>query len=61
MVIAVSAPISMPPAARLTMCEEIRLSSIRMTRMVWARLGASTPSSRSTDMQYAVSLNSGDR
>jgi hypothetical protein len=61
MVIAVSAPTSRPPAARLTRCEEIRLSSMSITRIVWARCGASIPSSLSTDMQYAVSLNSGDR
>ncbi len=37
--IAVSAPSSMPPVARATRCEEIRLSSIIITRMTVARSG----------------------
>ncbi len=50
MVITVSAPISMPPVAMQTRWEEMRLSSIRRTRMTWAFSGMSSsmPSSRST-------------
>ena len=46
----VSAPISMPPVAIATRWEEIRLSSIRSTRMTWAFSGiwSSMSSSRST-------------
>ncbi len=52
-VMTVSAPISMPPVAMHTRWEEIRLSSIIITRMTWARSGTSSsmPSSRSTAMQ----------
>ena len=42
MVITVSAPISMPPVAMQTRCEEIRLSSISRTRMTVARSGISS-------------------
>ena len=42
MVITVSAPISMPPVARQTRWEEIRLSSIISTRMTLARSGISS-------------------
>ena len=38
-VITVSAPISMPPVAMQTRCEEIRLSSIISTRMTLAFSG----------------------
>ena len=53
MVITVSAPISMPPVAMQTRCEEMRLSSIRSTRMTWAFSGMSSSmsSSRSTPRQ----------
>ena len=46
----VVAPISMPPVARATRCEEIRLSSIISTRMTLARSGiwSVMPSSFST-------------
>ncbi len=57
-VITVSAPISMPPVAIATMCEEMRLSSISRTRMTCAFSGTSSSmsSSRSTPKQYAASL-----
>ena len=61
LVIAVSAPNSMPPVASHTQCEEMRLISIISTRMSSARSGTTVPSSFSTAMQYAVSLNSGAR
>jgi hypothetical protein len=50
MVMTVSAPISMPPVAMQTRCDEMRLSSIIMTRMTLARSGMSSvmPSSFST-------------
>ena len=51
LVMPVSAPSSMPPVARATRCEPIRLISMRSTRMTWARVGTSMPSSRSIDMQ----------
>ena len=60
-VIPVSAPSSMPPVAMATRCEEIRVSSISSTRITWARTGTSMPSSFSTAMQYAASLNDGER
>ena len=43
----------MPPVAMATRCEEIRLSSIIITRMTLARSGiwSSMPSSRSTPRQ----------
>ena len=47
----VSAPSSMPPVARHTRCEAIRLISMTSTRMVAARCGISMPSSFSTAMQ----------
>ncbi len=52
-VITVSAPISMPPVAMQTRWEEIRLSSIRRTRMTCAFSGISSSmsSSRSTPRQ----------
>ena len=52
-VIRVVEPISIPPVARHTRCEEIRFSSIISTRMIEARSGmpAVTPSSRSTARQ----------
>ena len=51
----VSAPISMPPVARQTRWEEMRLSSIISTRMTVARSGiwSSMPSAFSTARQYA--------
>ena len=39
LVMPVSAPSSMPPVARATRCEPIRLISMRSTRMTWARVG----------------------
>ena len=51
LVIAVSAPSSMPPVASHTQCEEIRLISIISTRISSARGGISVPSSFSTAMQ----------
>ena len=51
LVIAVSAPSSMPPVASHTQCEESRLISIISTRISCARGGASTPSSLSTPRQ----------
>ncbi len=56
-----TAPSSMPPVATQTRCEAIRFSSQRSTRRTWARGGASIPSSRSTDRQYASSLKNGER
>ena len=57
------APSSIPPVASATKCDEIRLSSIIITRMTLARSGMSsvTPSNFSTPRQYAVSLKNGDR
>ena len=57
-VITVSAPISMPPVAIATRWEEIRLSSIRSTRMTWAFSGISSSmsSSRSTPSSRSASL-----
>ena len=62
-VMTVVAPISMPPVARATRCEEIRVSSIIRTRMTLARSGtwSVTPSSFSMPRQYAVSWNIGVR
>ena len=62
-VMTVVAPISMPPVARATRCEEIRLSSMSRIRMVLARSGMSSvmPSSRSTPRQKTVSLKIGVR
>ena len=53
MVITVRAPISMPPVAMQTRCEEIRLSSIISTRRTFAFSGiwSSMSSSRSTPRQ----------
>ena len=53
----------MPPVARHTRCEEIRLSSIISTRMTVARSGiwSVMPSSLSTREAVGVSLNIGDR
>ena len=50
---AVRAPSSMPPVARATRWEEMRLSSIIITRMTLARSGiwSSTPSAFSTARQ----------
>ncbi len=61
LVIIVVAPISMPPVARKTRCEEMRCSSIIITRMTVARSGISSvmPSSFSTARQYVVSFISG--
>ncbi len=61
MVMIVVAPSSLPPVARHTRCEEIRLSSIMSTRISLARSGTSSvmPSSFSTARQYAASWNSG--
>jgi len=61
LVIAVSAPSSMPPVASQTQCEESRLISIIRIRISRARSGICTPSSFSTPRQYTVSLNSGER
>ena len=47
MVITVSAPISMPPVAMQTRCEEIRLSSMSRTRITLAFSGMSSSMSRS--------------
>ncbi len=49
----VVAPSSMPPVAMATRCEEIRLSSIIITRMTLARSGmwSVMPSSFSTARQ----------
>ena len=57
----VVAPSSLPPVARQTRCDVIRLSSIISTRMTVARSGTSSvmPSSFSTARQYAASWNSG--
>ena len=57
------APNSMPPVASATRCEEIRLSSIIITRMTLTRSGiwSVMPSSFSTPRQYAVSLKNGAR
>lgn len=59
----VVAPSSSPNVAIATRCEEIRFSSIIITRMIWARSGTCsvTPSSFSTLRQYAVSLKIGAR
>ena len=51
LVIAVSAPSSMPPVASHTQCEEIRLISIISTRIRLARSGTSMPSSFSTAIE----------
>ena len=58
MVMTVSAPISMPPVAMHTRCEEIRLSSMSRTRMTEAFSGMSSSMSRSrsTPRQYVASL-----
>ncbi len=63
LVIIVVEPISMPPVARKTRCDETRCSSIIITRMTVARSGTSsvTPSSCSTPRQKAVSLMRGVR
>ena len=60
-VMIVVAPSSLPPVARQTRCDVIRLSSIISTRMTVARSGTSSvmPSSFSTARQYAASWNSG--
>jgi hypothetical protein len=59
----VVAPSSRPNVAIATRCEEIRLTSIIMTRMTSARSGiwSVMPSSFSTARQYAVSLKIGAR
>ena len=51
------------PVANATMCEEIRLSSMSITRMTDARSGTCSeiPSSFSTPRQKATSLKNGDR
>ncbi len=61
--IGVVAPSSRPKVAMATRWEEMRLSSIIMTRMVCARSGTRSvmPRSCSTAMQYAASLKMGDR
>ena len=60
-VMIVVAPSSLPPVARHTRWDVIRLSSIISTRMTDARSGMSSvmPSSFSTARQYAASWNSG--
>jgi len=61
--ITVVAPSSRPNVAIATRCEEMRLSSIIITRMTWARRGICSviPRSRSTARQYTVSLKIGAR
>ncbi|CAB4614852.1 unannotated protein [freshwater metagenome] len=56
-----NAPSSSAPVPSATMCDEIRLNSIIITRITVARSGTSLvmPSNFSTPKQYAVSLNSG--
>ncbi len=51
--IGVIAPSSIPPVASATRCDEIRFSSMSITRITEARAGMSsvTPSSRSTPRQ----------
>ena len=63
MVMTVSAPISIPPVAMQTRCEEMRLSSMSRTRMTEAFSGMSSSMSRrrSTPRQYVASLKNGDR
>ena len=56
-----TAPSSSPPVASHTRCDEIRFSSLNITRSTCARGGASIPSSRSTARQYPSSLKNGDR
>ena len=62
-VMTVVAPISMPPVARATRWEVIRLSSIMSTRMTLARSGiwSVMPSSFSTARQKTASLKNGVR
>ena len=62
-IIAESAPISMPPVAMHTRCEEIRFNSISRTLMTLARSGtcSSMSSSFSTERQYATSWKKGVR
>ena len=57
------APSSSAPVPRATMCEEIRLNSIIITRITVARSVTSfvIPNNFSTPKQYAVSLNNGDK